>query len=79
MRRILITGANGQIGSELSEALRYRYGRDNVIGLDLHAPPDDERGNRVIDVVMDARDKQGLEELVMRHQIDTMFHLAGHG
>lgn len=77
MGKILITGANGQIGSELRDALRYRYGSPNVIGLDLSVPTDEEGGEAGPHVVMDARDKPGLEELVARYRIDTIFHLAG--
>ena len=37
MARILVTGALGQIGSELVPALRQRYGVDNVVATDLKA------------------------------------------
>ena len=39
MKTILVTGALGQIGSELVPALRERYGADNVIATDLKALP----------------------------------------
>ena len=39
MRRILITGALGQIGSELAPALRERYGADRVVASDLRIMP----------------------------------------
>ena len=42
--RILITGANGQIGSELAEALRNRYGQDHIITTDLRAPAHPDAG-----------------------------------
>jgi len=38
-RRILVTGAVGQIGSELTHALRRRYGRDNVIATGRRTQP----------------------------------------
>ena len=39
-RRILVTGAAGQIGSELVPALRARYGADRVVGSDVRLPTD---------------------------------------
>ena len=38
MRRILVTGASGQIGSELVPALRERYGDDDVVAVGHSAP-----------------------------------------
>ena len=38
MRRILVIGALGQIGSELTQALRQRYGAQNVIASDIRMP-----------------------------------------
>ena len=35
MKRILITGALGQIGSELASFLRQRYGNENVVASDI--------------------------------------------
>ncbi len=39
MTKILVTGAVGQIGSELTMALRERYGNENVIATGHHTPP----------------------------------------
>ena len=39
MKTILVTGALGQIGSELVPALRQRYGADSVIATDLKVLP----------------------------------------
>ena len=41
MKKILITGAMGQLGSELTTILREQYGVDNVIGTDIRRPDED--------------------------------------
>ncbi len=38
MKRILVTGASGQVGSDLVLALRDRYGGDNVLATDIREP-----------------------------------------
>jgi nucleoside-diphosphate-sugar epimerase len=71
MTKILVTGAIGQIGSELVTALRTKYGKENVIASDV----------RVTDgfapfEVLDVLDKSAIEKIVKKHQIDTIYHLA---
>ncbi|MFW6208769.1 MAG: NAD-dependent epimerase/dehydratase family protein, partial [Spirochaetota bacterium] len=76
MKRILLTGALGQIGSELTMELRTRYGRDKVIATDIRQDVNRE----VIDsgpfALLDCRDGEALAELVSKHKIDTIYHLA---
>lgn len=76
MKKILITGANGQIGSELIVALRAKYGKDNVVGLDLREPSDEQKLGGPYEC-LDATDKAGLERIVGKYGIDTIFHLVG--
>jgi nucleoside-diphosphate-sugar epimerase len=74
VQRILITGALGQIGSELVPALRERYGVDAVVASDIkmpHAPIDDGPFEYV-----DCTVRRDLQETVRRHKIDTIYHLA---
>jgi len=73
MKRILITGAFGQIGSELSPILQKKFGMDNVVMLAHHKIPENfsgivETGNTV--------DAHRMKEIVEKYQIDTIFHLA---
>lgn len=71
----LITGATGQIGSELTEALVALHGADNVIALDRRRPPDSglQAGHYFS---LDIRDAARLQDIVATHQVDTIFHLA---
>ena len=38
MEKILVIGANGQLGTELSAALQQKYGQDAVINSDIRKP-----------------------------------------
>jgi nucleoside-diphosphate-sugar epimerase len=75
MRRILVTGALGQIGSELVPALRDRHGADLVIASDLRMmPPQD--ANRGVYEHLDCTQPHQVLEAVRRHDIGTIYHLA---
>ncbi len=74
--RILITGAAGQIGSELTLALRDRYGAQNVVASDRHALKSSAlQGSGPFEIV-DVLDKERLEQVVVHYQIDTIYHMA---
>lgn len=73
MERILIIGANGQIGSELVEALAAQYGRENVIATDLAPGPS---RHPVHYESLDVLDASRLASLVQRFEITQIFHLA---
>ncbi|MBK8492466.1 MAG: NAD-dependent epimerase/dehydratase family protein [Saprospirales bacterium] len=69
---ILIIGANGQIGSVLTEALRQRFGEDQVIPTDIRKP-DHHVGHFEFLNVLDA---QRIAELVDEHHVTQIYHLA---
>ena len=71
--RILIIGANGQIGTELTHALVERHGSDAVITSDL-AP--DGRVLGVRHEALDATEAGALTEIVERHRITQVYLLA---
>ncbi len=71
--RILIVGANGQIGTELTQALVDRHGPDAVITSDL-APDGRVMGLR--HEVLDATQATELTDIVERHQITQIYLLA---
>lgn len=77
MIRILVTGALGQIGSELIPRLRMIHGSDNVIAVGHHKEPDDIFKNAGPFVMADIRDKEQLRQLIEQYQINTIYHLVG--
>ena len=72
-RTILVTGALGQIGSELVNALRQRYGEDRVIASDIRMPP---RGNEGPFEFVDCTNQRSIDEVIRRHRVGTIYHLA---
>ena len=74
IRKILVTGSRGQIGTELTNELRRRYGTANVVACDLR-PPAGESEDGVFEQA-DVRDRKHLLEIVSGHGIDTIVHLA---
>lgn len=69
--KILITGANGQIGQVLTAALSQRYGADQVLATDI--TKQDSRENYEF---LDILNKQRLYEIVEDHGITQIYHLA---
>ena len=75
MRRILVTGALGQIGSELVPALRARHGAGAVVASDIRVPAG--AGDAVGPFeVLDVTHSRQLQDLVRRHDVGTIYHLA---
>ena len=75
MDRILVTGASGQVGSELTPKLRERHGSENVVASDIREPSEALLGQGPYEIV-DVTEKERLERVVREHEIDTIFHLA---
>ena len=75
MKRILVTGAGGQIGSWLVPRLREEYGTDNVLATDVRQL-DAEVTEAGPFQVLDATDGAAVGEAVGRHRADTVYHLA---
>ena len=76
MKRILITGATGQIGTELTPALRSKFGNDNVLAVGHKRRPDWDIHATGPYFSLDIRDCQGLETIVAAHEVDTIIHLV---
>ncbi|MFD1861806.1 L-threonine 3-dehydrogenase [Planococcus chinensis] len=72
MERIMITGALGQIGSELTEKLRGIYGVDNVLATDIRQGENQNGPFSILDVT----DAQKMHDLAKDFGADTMMHMA---
>jgi len=72
-RTLLVTGAAGQIGSELTTALRERHGTDAVVTSDIGPAADglDEPCE-----VVDVTDRAALDAVIEDYDVDTVYHLA---
>jgi len=74
MNRIVVTGAAGQVGSEMVAVLRGRYGSDAVLATDIREPGDAAVSGafRILDVT----DPEAVAEVVRDHDADQIYHLA---
>ncbi|WP_288297436.1 NAD-dependent epimerase/dehydratase family protein [uncultured Pyramidobacter sp.] len=76
MKKIMVSGCLGQIGTELVTKLRHDYSAENVLATDIredsaHVLPEGPF------VILDARDGKKYAEQVEKFKPDTIYHLAG--
>ena len=72
MKKILVIGSKGQIGSELVQRLRKTYGISNVISSDIREKEESDIFYEKIDVL----DRTHLAKIVKQYNIDTIYNLA---
>jgi len=73
MKKILVTGAFGQIGSELVPALQKRYGKNNVVAVGHKHIPKDFDG--IVESV-EITDSKSVTKLFKKHNIGTIYHMV---
>lgn len=73
--RILVTGATGQLGTDLVGALRKKYGVQNVIASDIKVP-DPHVFPQGPFAYLDVMDKNSMAKLVVENQVEWVIHLA---
>lgn len=73
--KILIVGACGQIGSELTLALRDIHGMEAVVASDIKSPSSSDLSNGPFEI-LDATDYESFKSIVTHHNIDTVYMMA---
>lgn len=76
MKKILVTGAVGQIGSELTEKLREKHGNENVVAAGHRTQPTEEMRQAGPFEFASVTDKEALEKLVVKYNIDTIYNMS---
>jgi len=76
MKNILVTGAAGQIGTELVMALRQKYGNDNVLATGRKTKPTKQVLNSGPFEFVNINDKESVEKLIKKYDIDTIYNMA---
>lgn len=75
MDKILIIGASGQIGSDLTIALREIFGNENVFATDIKQPPQDVLESGPFQI-LDVMNENALNDFVVKNKITQIYHLA---
>lgn len=75
MKKVLITGSLGQIGSELTAKMREIYGSENIIATDIRKTTTDVVTSGPFEI-LDVTDQTALFTIAKKHKVDTIIHLA---
>jgi nucleoside-diphosphate-sugar epimerase len=72
-KKILVIGSSGQIGTELVEGLRARFGDQNVVASDIKEPQVEQNGPFAM---VNAMDRRGIERIIEKYEITEVYLLA---
>jgi len=75
MKNILIIGASGQIGSDLTIELRKQFGSNNVIATDIKNATYEIMQSGTFEI-LDVMDKKGIAAMIDKYKITEVYHLA---
>jgi len=73
---ILVTGAAGQIGSELTPLLRKKFGPENVLATDIKTDIPAVLNDSGIYEKLDVTNPAHLKEIIKKYQINTIYHMS---
>jgi nucleoside-diphosphate-sugar epimerase len=76
MKKILVVGACGQIGSDIVPALRKKYGKENVVATGRVSPPPKGMREAGPFIYLDVLDSDSLSKVVYEYEIDTIYNMA---
>ena len=74
-KKILVTGAAGQIGSELVPRLRELYGNENVVASDISANPSEDLKNGTF-INIKVTNFNEIDAAIKKHNVGKIFHLS---
>jgi len=76
MKKILVTGATGQIGSELTIELRKKYGKDHVVAVGHRKEPGKKLLGSGPYESLDVADMHSLQTIIHKYDVGIVYHLA---
>lgn len=74
--RIMVTGALGQIGTDLVEELRKKYGNDNILATDIRKIEDNPGVENGPFEILSVIDSDSMDNMVKEYDIQAIYHLA---
>ena len=74
--KIMVTGALGQIGTDLVEELRKKYGNDNILATDIRKIEDNPGVENGPFEILSVIDSDSMDNMVKEYDIQAIYHLA---